>query len=213
MKLYYIPLTRATRPRWLLEEMELPYQLVRITSESSTQAELQKLHPHGKVPVFVDEEVTIFESTAICSYLTDRYPDRQFAPSLQSPARAYYYQWLFYSQVTLEPPIEKYIFQVAPHLPEQVVPHSDRSTVPKQEAFQWFLQVCDPLNEVLKDRDYLVDNRFSTVDVVVGGVLYWAYKLGLMNKEMPVKNYLMQLIERPAFQKAHDDINIYRTAE
>lgn len=39
MQLYYIPTTRAFRPRWLLEEMNIPYQLVRVTMEMSRQPE------------------------------------------------------------------------------------------------------------------------------------------------------------------------------
>jgi len=49
MKLYYIPTTRAVRPRWLLEEMELPYELVQVTMEMSRQPEDKTLHPHGTV--------------------------------------------------------------------------------------------------------------------------------------------------------------------
>lgn len=207
MKLYYIPLTRATRVRWLLEEMELPYELVRVTAEMSRQPDYQQLHPHGKVPVLVDQEVTIFESAAICTYLADAYPEKEFAPSLQNSLRAYYYQWLFYASVTLESPVEAYLFQVAPHLPDQLLPDSERTKLSKPEALQWFTQVCNPLNEVLKDKDYLVDSRLTTADIIAGGVLYWAYKLGMMEEDTPVKAYLTQLMERPGFQRAHDDIN------
>jgi glutathione S-transferase len=72
LKLYYIPTTRAVRPRWLLEEMGLDYELVNVTMEMTRQPEYQKLHPHGKVPVLVDDSVTIYESAAICAYLADR---------------------------------------------------------------------------------------------------------------------------------------------
>ncbi len=212
MKLYYIPLTRATRPRWLLEEMRLSYELVRVgLGEMATKPEYQNLHPHNKVPVLVDEDITIFESAAICSYLADQYPEKKLAPSLQSPLRGYYYQWLFYAQATLEPPVERYIFQMSPHLPEKVLPKSEHNQVSKEEIFQWFAKVCEPLQEVLKDNNYLLDNRFTTVDIVTGGVLYWAYKLGMIKEETPIKTYLMRLIERPAFQRAHDEINIYKT--
>lgn len=212
MKLFYIPLTRATRPRWLLEEMGLSYELVRVGSgEMANKFEYQNLHPHNKVPVLVDDNVTIFESAAICSYLADQYPEKKLAPSLNSPSRGYYYQWLFYAQTSLEPPVERYIFQVAPDLPEQVLPNSEHTKFSKEEIFQWFTKVCEPLQRALKNNDYLVDNRLTTVDVVTGGVLYWAYKLGMIKEETPIKKYLMQLIERPAFQRAHDEINIYKT--
>jgi glutathione S-transferase len=205
MKLYYIHSTRAFRPRWLLEEIGIDYELVNMTIELSRQPEYRKLHPHGKVPVLVDNDVTIYESAAICAYLGDKYQDKRFAPPLNSPARAYYYQWLFYASVTLEAPVEQYMFHVLTDLPEKLLPKSDRTKVSKEEALQWFEQVCQPLNEVLAHQEYLVDNQFSVADVVTGGVFYWALKLGMMEQESPVKTYISNLMERSAFQQA----NIY----
>lgn len=206
MKLYYIPTTRSVRPRWLLEELNVPYELVRVTSEMSGQPEYKKLHPHGKVPVLVDGDVIIHESAAICAYLADRYSEKGLAPSLQSPARAYYYQWLFYASLTLEDPVQQYMFQVLPGLPEKVLPESGRTKVAKEEALQWFTKVCQPLNELLNDRDYLVENQFTAADVVTGGVLLWALKLGMMKENTPVKIYLTKLMDRPAFQRADEDV-------
>src|SRR5947208_1981825 len=71
MKLYYAPQTRATRPRWMLEEIGAPYELVRLqlSKGEHKQPEHLKIHPHGAVPAFSDDEVTMFESAAICAYL------------------------------------------------------------------------------------------------------------------------------------------------
>jgi glutathione S-transferase len=79
MKLYYIPTTRSIRPRWLLEEMDLLYELVYMRLEMTQQPEYRRLHPHGKVPVLVDNDTIIFESAAICAYLADKYPEKGFA--------------------------------------------------------------------------------------------------------------------------------------
>lgn len=207
MKLYFIPTTRAVRPRWLLEEMEIEYELITVSMEMSRQPEYQQLHPHGKVPVLVDDEVTIFESAAICAYLADKYLEKGFAPAIDSPARAYYYQWLFYASLTLEAPVEQYMFHVLPHLPEKVLPTVSQTRVSKEEALQWFAKVCEPLNKLLQDSDYLVENRFSAADVVTGGILLWALRLGMLKTESPVKSYITKLRERLPFQKA--DIYAY----
>lgn len=205
MKLYYIPTTRAVRPRWLLEEMGLAYDLIRVTMELSRSDEYKALHPHGKVPVLVDETVTIFESAAICAYLADQYLDKGFAPELNSPARAHYYQWLFYASLTLEAPVEQYMFHVLPGLPEKVLPQQAQVRVPPEEAKQWFAKVCEPLNTHLNDRPYLLDDQFTAADVVTGGVLLWALKLGLLKQETPVKAYIDRLMQRPAFQRADEN--------
>ncbi|KST66827.1 glutathione S-transferase family protein [Mastigocoleus testarum] len=205
MKLYYIPTTRAVRPRWLLEEIDISYDLVNVTMEMSRSNEYANLNPHGKVPVLVDENVTIFESAAICAYLADKYLERGFAPKLESSARAYYYQWMFYASLTLEAPVEQYMFHVLPDLPEKLLPKQAQAKVTPEEATQWFAKVCGPLNELLKDNNYLVENSFTAADVVTGGVLLWALKLGMLQQDSPVKTYLARLMERPAFQKADED--------
>lgn len=202
MQLYYMATTRAVRPRWLLEEMGINYELIRVSLEMSRSSEYIKLHPHGKVPVLVDREVNIFESTAICAYLADKYSEKGFAPSLLSPARAYYYQWLFYAQTTLEKPVEEYLFRVLPNLPEKLLPKQEQTKISQEEAEKWFVKVCQPLNELLSNKDYLVENRFSAADVVIGGVFLWALKLGMLDENSPVKSYMTRLMERPAFQKA-----------
>lgn len=207
MKLYYIPTTRAVRPRWLLEEMGLDYELIHVSMEMSCQPEYRQLHPHGKVPVLVDGEVTIFESAAICAYLADKYPDTGLAPGIDSPARAYYYQWMFYAALTLEAPVEQYMFHVLPNLPEKILPTASQTRVSQEEAQQWFMKVCQPLNQLLQEQDYLVENSFSAADVVTGGVLLWALKLGMLTEASPVKAYITKLSQRAALKKA--DIDVY----
>jgi glutathione S-transferase len=204
MKLYYIPTTRAFRPRWLLEEINQPYELVYVTMDMTRQPEYKKIHPHGKVPVLIDGDVCIIESAAICCYLTDKFADQNFAPAVNNPARAYYYQWLFYATLTLEAPVEQYMFHVLPNLPEKVLPKSDQTRVSQEDSLIWFEKVCEPLNEILKHQDYLVENRFTTADIITGGVFLWALKLGMMVNSSPVKDYILKLMDRPAFQKADD---------
>ncbi|MHC5676338.1 glutathione S-transferase family protein [Nostoc sp.] len=205
MKLYYIPTTRAVRPRWLLEEMGIAYDLVRVNMTMTKQSEYKELHPHGKVPVLVDGEVTIFESAAICTYLADKHIEMGFAPPLDSPERADYQQWLFYAAVTLEPPVEHYMFNVLPNLPEKLLPGFFRSETSLQESRQWFDRVAQPLREVLVGKNYLVANRLTTADIVTGGVLLWAKKLGMLLDDDPLTEYINGLMQRPAFGRADED--------
>jgi len=204
MKLYFIPTTRAVRPRWLLEEMGISYELVNVSMEMSRSVEYQRLHPHGKVPLLIDDEVTIFESAAICSYLADKYIEKGFAPPFNSASRGYYYQWLFYAGLTLEPPVEQYMFNVLPGLPEKVLPSEACTRVDREVALEWFMKVCEPLNEHLKTKDYLVDNRFTVADIITGGVLLWAVKLKMLKVDSPIKDYVYRLMERPALKRADE---------
>ncbi|MEA5578674.1 glutathione S-transferase family protein [Anabaena sp. UHCC 0451] len=205
MKLYYIPTTRAVRPRWLLEEMAIPYEMVRVTMAMTKEPEYKQLHPHGKVPVLVDGEATIFESAAICAYLADKYLDKGFAPAPDSPHRAYYYQWLFYATATLEAPVEHFMFNILPNLPEKLLPGFIRSETSKQESYQWFQRVSEPVKEALHGKHFLVGNSLTAADVVVGGILLWAKKLGMMQPDDSLTEYIDNLMQRPAFNRADEN--------
>src|SRR5258705_12836566 len=109
MKLYYARMTRAGRPRWMLEETGAPYELVRLdlSRGEHKKPEYMKIHPHGSVPALDDGDLALFESAAICAYLADKFPEKRLAPPVGTPARGLYYQWIVYSMATMEPPILK----------------------------------------------------------------------------------------------------------
>ena len=110
IKLHYAPKTRSTRPRWLLEELGLPYDLVRINlgEKQHKSAEYMKVHPLGLVPAMEIDGVKLIESTAMVGYLADKYPDKALAPALTSKDRASYWQWLVFATTTVEPSVITY---------------------------------------------------------------------------------------------------------
>ncbi|MEZ4302554.1 MAG: glutathione S-transferase N-terminal domain-containing protein, partial [Polyangiaceae bacterium] len=105
MKLYFAPRTRATRPRWLLEQLGEPYELVNVDLEKGEHKQLPylRIHPLGRVPALVDGDAVIFESIAICMYLADKYPEKKLAPPVGTPERGQYYQWMLFAASELEP--------------------------------------------------------------------------------------------------------------
>src|SRR6266581_3251982 len=104
MKLYYVPMTRSNRPRWLLEELGAPYEIVRldIGAKENRRAEYLALNPLGHVPTLVDGDLVLFETLAICLYLADKFYERGLAPSFESPERAAYLQWTVFATVSAE---------------------------------------------------------------------------------------------------------------
>ena len=67
--------SRSQRVLWLLEELAIPYEIVKYQRDPKTDLappELQKIHPLGKSPVVTDDGNTLAESGAILEYLVDK---------------------------------------------------------------------------------------------------------------------------------------------
>jgi len=201
MKLYYCPMTRATRPRWLLEEIGSPYELVRVDLGKGEQKrpEYQKIHPHGRVPALVDGDVTLFESSAICMYLADKFPEKKLAPAPGTPARGLYYQWMVYSLATAEPPVLK-VFMNTVRRPEP-----ERNPAEAEAGRTEFREVAALLTRVLDGRPFLLGEQFSAADVMVGSIVGWARGLKLVEDYPTLKDYSRRLVERPAYKRATAD--------
>ena len=200
MKLYYAPQTRAGRPRWLLEEIGAPYELVKLDMSKAEHksADYMKIHPHGAVPALVDGDLAMFESAAICAYLADKFPDKKLAPPVGTPARGLYYQWLVYSMATLEPPVLQVFMNTV------MLPEAERSAAAVEEGRTRFAEVARVLEQALAGRTYILGEQFSAADVTIGSTLVWAQFMGLTSGHPALEAYAKRLSERPAFQRARD---------
>jgi glutathione S-transferase len=90
LKLYDSPeCPFCQKTRIVLAEKDLSYELVPVDLQAGEQKrpEFIKLNPFGKVPVLIDDEVIVYDSTIINEYLEDEYPHPQLMPS-DSAARA-----------------------------------------------------------------------------------------------------------------------------
>ena len=198
-KLFYTPGTRATRVRWTLEELSLPYELVHIdlAKRENRTPHYLKLHPLGKVPAISRGEWSMFESTAICLHLADGHPRAGMAPPPGSDERATYFQWISYATQNLEPLIDGVYLRSFRFAQDR---RSDTATLEERRALQPLLK---PLVRELEDQDFILYDGFSTADIIVGDILAWAQSCGLLRDVERLDTYLARLKKRPVYLKAH----------
>jgi glutathione S-transferase len=98
--------SRSQRVLWLLEELELPYEIVRYERDDKTllaPASLRAIHPLGKSPVITDGEATLAESGAILEYLVETYGKGAIAPAQGTPEHRRYRYFMHYAEGSLMP--------------------------------------------------------------------------------------------------------------
>ncbi|MEO3992115.1 glutathione S-transferase family protein [Pseudocitrobacter cyperus] len=103
LTVHHLNQSRSQRVLWALEELNLPYQIVRYQRGADMLAPdtLKKIHPLGKSPIVEDNGHVIAESGAILEYLQDiGDPDNRFKP--QDPdGKLQYRFWLHYAEGSL----------------------------------------------------------------------------------------------------------------
>lgn len=105
---HHLDHSRSTRVLWLLEELELPYELIRYRRDPRTMLappELKAVHPLGKSPVITDDELTLAESGAILEYLLERYGNGRLAPASGTPEHLRFRHWMHYAEGSAMPPL------------------------------------------------------------------------------------------------------------
>lgn len=100
--------SRSHRVLWLMEELELLYELKRYARDPKTMlapAELKAIHPLGKSPVITDDDLTLAESAAILEYLLERYGNGRLAPQHDSANYRRFRYWMHYAEGSAMPPM------------------------------------------------------------------------------------------------------------
>jgi glutathione S-transferase len=199
-KLYYVPRTRAMRPRWILEELGVPYELVRLDSKRGDTRTPEHLarHPLGHVPVLEDGDVRIFESGAICFWLAERYGDGKLLPPPGTRGRAEAYQWLSFALTELEPPLGEISA-------EQRRAEGERDAARIDAARARFRAAARVIDAAVQGRPFLLGETFTAPDAIVGAVLAWGKALAGLDEAPGAAAYVARLRERPAFRRAAAD--------
>ena len=111
-QLHYYPSTASMAPHIVLHEIGAPFELVLVhrMQDAHKSAAYLQLNPNGLIPVFVDGDLVLYESAAICLHLADCSPNAGLAPALGTAARAHAYKWLMWLSNTLQPALMTWFY-------------------------------------------------------------------------------------------------------
>ena len=201
MKIYYAPNTRAVRIVWLCKELGLDYQLYRFDSIADSrlrEPDYLNLHPLGRVPCLLDDDVRIFESGAIIQYILARYGNGQLAPASGSEKFPAYLQWFHYAEGMLMPPVNTLVVET------KILPREKSNPVNIARATKLLGRILAVVENGLGEKNYLVGD-FSAADIMCGHACIVAGRLGEGTADMPaVSSYIERLQSRPALAASWD---------
>ena len=198
LKLHFAPNSRAGRIVWLLEELELPYEINKMAfhPKDLKSEEHRQRHPLGRVPVLEDGDVSIFESGAIVDYVLERHKNGGLKPAVDDPRFPDYLQWFHYCEGMVMPPINTVVVQT------MLLPEDRRDATVLGQAQRLLTKALSPIDEALAGKDYLI-GAFSGADIMLGHACFMANRIGSVTDEMAnLKAYVARISARPAFQTA-----------
>ena len=208
---HHLENSRSQRVLWLLEELDLQYEVVRYPRDPKTMlapASLRQIHPLGKSPILTDDGLTVAESGAIVEYLVDRYGQGRLAPEPGTPERLLYTHFLHYAEGSLMPPLLlRLVFGRVASGPMPFFARPIARAI-AQRARATFIdpQVSlhlDYLEKALSERKWFAGDEFTAADIQMSFPLETAAaRAGLDGSRPHLMGFLERIHERPGYKWA-----------
>lgn len=197
IKLYGYPRSRSSRIVWMLEELGVDYEFIKIDllAGGGQAQDYLKIHADGKVPAIDDEGFVLTESAAIMTYLGDKYPERNLLPKTGSKERGRYDEWCFFVLTELEQPL----WTVGKHT--FVLPEEKRVPEILEVAHWEFLKACKVLEKKLGSNQFALGDSFTAIDILIAHTLRWAHSFKVPSGSKRLDSYREEMSARLAFGK------------
>ncbi|WP_036595494.1 glutathione S-transferase [Ottowia thiooxydans] len=208
---HHLEQSRSQRILWLLEELDLPYDIVLYRRNPETMLappELKKIHPLGKSPLVCVDGMTLAESGAIIETLNERYGNGQLSPAPGTPEALRYRYWLHYAEGSAMPPLLlKLVFDriakarmpfFAKPIAKGIVGKAMSSFIqPQLTTHLGFME------GELAERDWFAGSEFTAADIQMSFPLEAAQaRAGLDARYPRLTEWLKSIHARPAYQRA-----------
>ncbi|MGH6768609.1 MAG: glutathione S-transferase family protein [Xanthobacteraceae bacterium] len=192
LTLYHAIPSRSSIARWMLEEVGEPYDvhLLDLTKGENREPPYLSVNPMGKVPALDHDGVVITEAAAICAYLADAFPNAGLNVPIGDKRRGRYLKWLFFGPSCVEPTITDRAFPRKEEVRRGTLGHGDYDTV------------MDVLAKGVAGGPFILGDRFTAADVVIGSGLRWGMMFKMLPERPEFTAYVARLAQRPALQRA-----------
>lgn len=187
--LYHMPQTRGGTTLWMDEELGgvCEIKLINLRKGEGRTPAFLKINPMGKLPALQHKGAAVTEAAAICAYLADAFPERRLAPPTNDPKRGVYYRWMFFAPSCIEPMMLDRLGKVT----------RENTTAAGHGDYE---RVMASIDQALANGPWILGDKFSAADVVMGSTLYFATMFGAIPKEGRIRDYVDRVAARPGHQ-------------
>jgi glutathione S-transferase len=196
IEVHHLNNSRSQRILWALEELELPYEIVKHQRDAATNLapdSLKAIHPLGKSPVIRDNGRVIIESGAILEYIARVYGKGRLAPAESSQHWPRYLQLMHYAEGSAMLPLMLRLY--TNRLGDAGKPLEPR-IVSEIENHIGFLS-----NE-LDGSEFFVGDSLSMADIQLSFPIQLTRLLYSLDKFAPLARFLERMQARPAYRRA-----------
>jgi glutathione S-transferase len=188
--LYHHPFSRAATVLWMLEEIEVPYELryVDLLKGGQKAPEILALNPMGKLPILTDGDAVVTESAAIGLYLADRYSYGRLAPRVDDPRRATYLRWSLFAPSVIEP--------------GALAKVSNWPFKEGQAGWGSPEAMLSAIESAITGRSFILGDDFSMADCIFGGTVRYMLAFKMLESRPAFAAYVERIAARPALQRA-----------
>ena len=196
LTLHHLNNSRSQRILWLLEELGVPYDLVKYQRGNPVPLappELKAVHPLGKSPVITDAGHVIAESGAIVEYVIDTYGAGRLKPAVGTADYWRYIEWLHYAEGSAMLPLMLALY--AGMLGEAAAPLRPRIDSETANNF-------DYMDKALEKTGFFVGADLTGADIQLLFVLEAASGGGALKAYPHLVKFVESMHARPAYQRA-----------
>ena len=183
--------TRTLRVLWAMKEIGLKYEHVQVDAQS---ADAKKFNISGKVPTLDANGVNIADSTAIVTYLADKYNQLTFPAGTIERA-----QQDSFTQFILDE-LDSILWTAARH--SFVLPKEMRVSKLK-ETLRWeFARSLKVLESRMGAGPNVMGEKFTIPDIILTHIGGWARVAKFDIPDGKLRDYFRRQIKRPAYISA-----------
>ncbi len=188
-----------------LYENDLPFELRLLSpEEEATGAEFQRLSPTGKMPLLLDGNRPVIESSIIIEYLQQHHagPVRLIPEAVEAALEVRMLDRSF--DLYVMTPVQKAVGN-------RLRPEERRDAFGVEEAHALLERTYAWLNERLAGRTWAAGDSFSLADCAAAPALFYADWVKPIDTAFGhLRAYRQRLLERPSFARAVDEARPYR---